>query len=927
MGCLDDETLWAFTEGKLPVERLPDVDAHLDSCLDCRDAVIAVTRSGEGVAAELAETAPLPAPGARVGRFVVLHPVGAGAMGVVYAAHDPELDRKVAIKLLRPDVSADSDRARERVLSEAQSMARLSHPNVVTVYEVGTHGDDVFVAMELVDGSSLRAWLEEAPRSTAEILRVLGEAGRGLLAAHDGGLVHRDFKPDNVVVDSSGRARVTDFGLARATRVDEPPSSGEPQLSASAESGTRTALAGTPAYMAPELFAGSAADARSDQFAFAVTAFEALYGKRPFAGDDERRPSARAVRFPDVPRRPRWLRSPLARALSLDPSARFGSMAALLDALAPRQSSWKWVGAAASVAAVAVVAAVMAPTSGDDAEVLCSGGDDAVSQVWNGERAARVREALSTASPTYGSEAADAVVRTIERWASSWIAMHESTCRATRVTGEQSEALLDVRMSCLQRRLGALDALATELEGADPRMAEVAVDAALSLPAIEVCANIDALTQIRPPPAGAEEALSAIDAQIARGHALVSTGRYDEARPLVEAARAAADEIGHPPALGEVQLLAADLARAEGSLDAARDLANEALWAFEEGRDDDGAARAWLAVMSIEGALGRFDRAGPAGTHAASAVARLDAPPELDATLRHGRGIVATSLGEFDEAQRELDRALALRRESVGDAHPETARVHTSLGNLARLRGDYGTALRHHRAALAMDTAALGDAHPGIGRHHHNIAGVLRLTGAHEDALAHYERAAAIKRAALGPDHPDVALTENSLGLIHDDLGRPEEARPHYEEALRIFAAAGHADEALAQHNLGLLDLRAGDAERARARFARARAIWEETLGPQAKQVGATLVSEARALVALGRGDDARDRAARATEIATALGDPELAAEARAAVPARPRRRAREPAASSPPPAPAVSATTTPRPFGSGVYGAGQAWD
>ena len=235
----------------------------------------------------------VPSEGVRIGRYRLAQCIGRGGMGVVWSAHDDELDRTVAIKLLRPELGDLGP----RLDKEARALARLNHPNVVSVFDVGTHEGQRFIAMEFVDGETLRTWLE-TPRALPEILAAFVGAGRGLAAAHAVGLVHRDFKPDNVLVGRDGRARVLDFGLAR------PPSGPELQPSAidldadpRATALTRDgALLGTPAYMAPEQHLGLTADARSDQFAFAVALFDAVYGQPPFRGDDLRMLSLSVVR-------------------------------------------------------------------------------------------------------------------------------------------------------------------------------------------------------------------------------------------------------------------------------------------------------------------------------------------------------------------------------------------------------------------------------------------------------------------------------------------------------------------------------------------------------------------------------------------------------------------------------------------------------
>src|SRR5258707_610263 len=218
-------------------------------------------------------------------------------MGVVYAAYDPELDRKVAVKLLRAeaDTKSNARAAQARLLREAQAMARLSHPNVISVHDVGALGTQVFIAMEFVEGKTLTRWLKEKPLTPREIVQTFLQAGKGLAAAHAAGLVHRDFKPDNVLIGNDGRIKVLDFGLARAVEdvVGDAPTL-PPQVVASGLSTPRQlearltrsgAFLGTPAYMAPEQLLGKTIDARADQFSFCVALYEALYGERPFAAN------------------------------------------------------------------------------------------------------------------------------------------------------------------------------------------------------------------------------------------------------------------------------------------------------------------------------------------------------------------------------------------------------------------------------------------------------------------------------------------------------------------------------------------------------------------------------------------------------------------------------------------------------------------
>jgi serine/threonine protein kinase len=356
--CPSAEALTRFVEDVLtPDERLA-IENHLDECDDCRSTVAMLARAASAerrssgdietehsVASEaLQDTELAPASGvihrasraqltkgAKVGRYVIGDRLGMGGMGVVYAARDPDLDRDVAIKVLRSEFARSNPDAAQRIAREAQAMARISHPNVVNVYDVGTLGDQVFVAMERINGKNLRAWLGDAPRTVAEILETFIAAGRGLIAAHDAGIVHRDFKPDNVLVGDDGRARVTDFGLAYDHRVEDL------EASTSSSEGATRPIVGTPSYMAPEQHAGGNADPRTDQFSFAVALYEALYGKRPFSGStrDELADSVinGRVEAASSSRVPSSLRSILLRAMSTKPGDRFATMTELLRAL------------------------------------------------------------------------------------------------------------------------------------------------------------------------------------------------------------------------------------------------------------------------------------------------------------------------------------------------------------------------------------------------------------------------------------------------------------------------------------------------------------------------------------------------------------------------------------------------------------------
>jgi len=348
MSCASEETLLEFIEGRLSPEDFEGVEQHLSQCEACRELVAVATAATSPALAGGDES--FPSGGQpMVGRYEILSPIGAGGMGVVYAAHDPQLDRKVALKMLRPSglPGVSPQQLRARILREGRAMALLSHPNVLAVHDVGEFQDQVFVAMELAEGGTVASWLRERPRSWRKVLDVFLAAGKGLAAAHAKGLVHRDFKPENILFGGDGRVLVTDFGVAQLTAVpgSAPLTADTPETGSPTVSLCSSALVGSPAYMAPEQMRGEQADVRADIFSFCVSLYEALYGERPFAGetvaDLQRAVSESEVRHPPRGTRvPAWIHRALLRGLRAEPGERPQMMEALLASLSRPRRRW-----------------------------------------------------------------------------------------------------------------------------------------------------------------------------------------------------------------------------------------------------------------------------------------------------------------------------------------------------------------------------------------------------------------------------------------------------------------------------------------------------------------------------------------------------------------------------------------------------------
>ncbi|HEV7559814.1 MAG TPA: serine/threonine-protein kinase, partial [Kofleriaceae bacterium] len=456
--CLGTETLVDFVEGRADASIRARVEHHASHCEECRSVLSSLARGSTTTNVMPAGTPTRPSDPAlalaadmTVGRYIIQRALGAGGMGVVYAARDPELDRVVAVKVLRGD---DGPSMQERLRREAKAMAQVAHPNVVAVYDVGAIGDRIFIAMEYIDGETLSHWLKTR-RTQRAILDAYRDAGRGLAVAHAAGIVHRDFKPENVLVGKDGRVRVVDFGLARTAGMAEPASifrSADhtpisPDAPTELANLTKTgAMVGTPYYMAPELYDGAAGDARSDQFSLCVALFTALYARRPFDGDTLQTlaDNTREGRINEPASRvPRRIRAAIRRGLAVDPAARFGSIEELLVELEP-PSRLRVLIPVAAIAMIGVGAglwklspSVVAP------DERCTGAVAAFAPAWNPERRAAIDKAFGASHLPYAPFAAHEVDDALDRYADGWIAAHTDACRASQVRGEQTEAMLD----------------------------------------------------------------------------------------------------------------------------------------------------------------------------------------------------------------------------------------------------------------------------------------------------------------------------------------------------------------------------------------------------------------------------------------------------------------------------------------------------
>ncbi len=858
--------------------------------------------------------------GDRIGRYQIGARIGRGGMGEVFRAQDTELARPVALKRLLGAERGD-------LVREARAAAQLQHPNVVAVHEIIDAGDHALLAMEWIDGVTLRHWLRERDRTWREIVTLLVAAGRGLAAAHASGILHRDFKPENVLVDRAGRPRVADFGLARpiganggiesidsidssesvdsvaahdelalgsghaeiekpgdvtthaspaSTRVNadgsaptarsmpiakgstDPTRGHAPTPTELALGSIAGSLVGTPAYLAPELLGGSA-DPRSDQYAFAVTLYEALHGTHPFGGDTPElmwremalgrvRPGTRPV--------PAWLERAIARGLAKDPADRWPSLDAFLDEIERRmrRKSRRAVIAAGALGAIAVSAVWLVAPAASDAPAC---GDDLVDRVWSADSRTAIATRFAAQAPGHGALTASATNTLLDHWAGAWKLARTTACRAA---PERKVA----RMNCLDRQLGELRAQVAVWRDANAGVVERAVAAAGALPSPDACTE----SPVAPASGPSVELAAMVAAEQRSGRIAEASKRLPELVALATAEQNHAIRANALYAVANVELdnhsRASAIEHASASAKAAR-----------QAGDDRELVHALLLNAAILVDDKRFAEA-IGMCDAVEALAIDGAPPKAHTVRAH-------ALSQLDRH----DEALASFRAAIEVLEREAAREPAKRGQLAAAIGAYGTALGlagkaeegavELRKCLAMEEAMLGPQHPEVARTLHDLAILQRNLGDIEGAERDFERSRAIFVTAHGPTSFEVAASDVSLAelaFVRGDLDRVEmysrraldilahsgleeyavasslesnlgtvlqnrdkcgEAIAHYERALELSIRANEPapSQSIARLNLGTCLLDIGRIADARPHIEKAVAGWEGTDAPE----------------------------------------------------------------------------------------------
>jgi tetratricopeptide (TPR) repeat protein len=887
-GCLSDSVIARLLDDRLATPAREDVLAHAAACPRCRMLVAEATklwfgsdRPGPSAAEPAAASSAVLIRGASIGRYLILAPLAAGGMGVVYSAYDPDLDRKVALKLLRPGASAQG--LQHRLLREAQSMARLSHPNVITVYDVGTLGEQVFLAMELVEGMDLGAWLRDEKRAWPEVLEVFASAGRGLAAAHSAGIVHRDFKPENVLIGRDGRVRVTDFGLARWLGTEPPPPGPveAPEPTNAAPPQTRAgALVGTPRYMSPEQLAGNVADVRSDIFSFSVSLYEAFFDAAPYPGqttDEMRRSMDGELRIPSLPSPlPAHLRRALARGLRVDPAERFQSMGELLAELThdPRRARRRKAMLATATALVGAGIALFATREAEPSP--CAATARQLDGIWDSSRREQIRNSFLATRRPYASDSWRTVQGALDAYAAGLLRAYDQACQATWVRHDQSQELFDLRTACLGKRRRALRAMSDLFARAEADVVENAVKAVGSLPPITRCEDVAGLrTPIRPPADEASLArLRLIGTELARAEALRAAGRYREALPIGQAAAGEVAKVGYAPAEAEALLLRARLEYRTGETQRAKATLHEAWARAEAGRDDRRKAQALEQLAYMEG----IEQSRPAeglrwARLARAALARVGGEDRIEAEILRAEAGIYWQQDQFNEALKEIERALSLAMRAYGTKDYRVARMRSSralvLGSLIRR----DEALREMLEALSIERASLGGEHPRVAATLNNLGILHTNAGRYQEAEASFREALRIRERVLGPDHPLHAMCAANLGHLFEGIGQPDKAVEFFRRALPIQERAyGPDDPLVADSRVGYANalLGQGKLQEALRMHEIARVVFEKKNVRRAE--ASALVGIAEVKLALARPAEARAAALRAAEILRTTG-------------------------------------------------------
>ncbi len=876
MSCPAPDRILDYVARQLDGESREAVDAHVDGCAACRLLL-----------GELAHTdldalgiAPVADP-ARIGRYEIEARIGEGGMGTVFAAHDPQLDRKVAVKLVHPELA---QRGVERLLREGRALARLSHAHVVAVYDAGTDGDQVYVAMELIEGETLAAWLRARPRTWREIAEKFAGAGRGLAAAHRAGIVHRDVKPENVMIDRAGRAKVTDFGLAglagRAERMDAGGAAavldargarasragdagGAPVSRESRLTHPGTVL-GTPKFMSPEQWAGEDVGPATDQYSLCAALASALFEDTP----------ARAV--------PRWLRRAIERGKADEPAQRFASSDALVDAIDPARRAARTRRIAGALAGVAVVGAavigVLASRAPDATAMACAGAAADRARLWTPIDRVTVAAALHATGVAYAPGTWTRVDTAVLGYGNA-LATAETALCAQQPRQPDARALFAQGLACLAARRGELASLTDRLRHVTAADVRLAVARVHDLSPVEDCANPRTLAAERAAYAtpGGAVSRTAVALAMRAARDASAAGTYREAavaaRRAVELARGFGGTI-----LAKALLVLVETTAHVDSFPAREAAAREAVAIAESVHADELRAQAMVDLLgAMAQAPGREREALVFAPLVEAATARAGKQGAYAASVARARGAAQLGLGQVEAAVGSLRASLAAARRELPPADPRLPEFIYPVGvALGMMRLD-AEAVRYHEEAYRVAREVWGADHPSTARFEINLAIKHSALGDYPRALAELTHARALLTGVLAPDAAEHLLILQAIGACYLLQHAHDQALAAYTAIQAVLRAAGRdrsVEMAGSWIDLGDVHHARADYEAAAASYRRAVAALEVLLGTSDARVASPLCRLAEAELAAGRVARARPLLERGLAIYTATAVP-----------------------------------------------------
>lgn len=882
---LDDETIEALIGGTATDAQRTSAMQHLGDCRSCSALVAEVLNLSRSLASP-GGTDPTERlqDGGAFGRLTGLTRLAAGAMGAVYRAFDPTLERTVALKVLHLRGGTEEV---ARVTAEARAMAKLAHPNVVPLYDVIEHGGSAGLVMELVEGTSLTEWLR-GERSVTEVVSMFCQAGRGLAAAHRAGLVHGDFKGDNVIVGADGRPRIADFGLS------------SPVLRLL---GLHTQAAGTPAYMAPERLSGhSSALPSADQFSFCVALHEALTGRHPYDSKNVATLLAAMRKGPPassgsaVPRR---VQAAIRRGLRADPDARFPSVDVLVDelqaAVAPSSRWWVTVAGLAALLSAGAVTWWLSTA----VERRCVANDTAFDQAWSPALSAQLEAHVKSVAQTLGAAPLAPIQAALDAYRAQWLTVDRTACREA--AQPSTTELASRRRVCLDMRRDAVTTFVSTLTQGDVGVVAAAPTALATMPSVDDCTNAERLMDPSALPVGeARTRALAAAADAAKSLVLGRVEQLKEAATVAEQAVAEASDAGHGPTYAEALYARGSVADFDGRRrDAERDF-EAALWKALEANANVVAVRAasdlsqvtterradsarWARLADVlsarqqrpfdvearrlrnEGArLLDIGEVKPGAELLRQSLAlyeaRLggDALPTNEVRVSLAKALVA--LAKFDDAKRLLDLSGEAITKTYGANHPLMAGVLKARGRFFAVQGKLDEEMREYRAAADLLATALGPNHPRAVYALRDVSSAL-INGEHfEEALAMQRSILEQLERAYGPESYEVTGCHQSLAITYSAMDRFEEALREHRTTLallRRFNGEDSPDVADELTNIADCEGALGHPAEAERALSEALAKYEQQLGPDHPRVAMNRLSLVQVQLERGQFADA----------------------------------------------------------------------